>query len=314
MKIRDGNLPIGKGTFIYRLTNLAQTFPSLRALVDQLVRDGYQWVAIKAQDGYMLGAGYYDDEVRLLDTFVPMLEKAGIEAHGWGYCYGNTNLWRRTRNWHKMESDRIVEALIRWRFRSWMVDVEKEFKIENASTIAKNLMSLIKTKLVSHPAGIDVPIGLSSYRHPSEHNTWSGGWGFPFGAFLQYCDFSNPQVYWVGKNNVEEQTEQAVREWNEIKELSIVAAGTIYRDPRTGWRPTGDQVARFNVLCKEMPEVIATCYWEHREPFARGYNDIITALSEFDWRATTEPEPEPEFDCKTEIESLKRRVSILENR
>lgn len=322
-KIRDGNLPTGKGTFIWLLPRLIDQFGSMGALVDQLVEDGYQWVTIKAQHGYLLGisSSYSsrDRHIALLDEFCPLAEASGIEVHGWGYNYGNTSTWRKITNQQQKETNRIVEAMVRWRFRSWLLNAESEFKVKGGNTAAVNLTNLVRETLETHPERVNVPIGISSYRFPSSHNTWAGGYGFPFWGFLQGCDFSNPQVYWQKKSNSVEQLEKSVKEWNEIVELPIVAAGTIY--PEGDWRPTGEQVMLFNERCKEMPEVIATCYWEHWYPFKYNYTDIISVLAAFDWQSTgedsqVEPEPEPNglFDCEAEIEDIKRRLDILENK
>jgi len=298
IKIRDGNLPQGKGTFTWLLPRLVSYFGSVDALIRQLVDDGYQWVAPKAQHGYLLGSGYDDNQIHLLDEFVPKAEEAGIEVHGWGYNYGNTNTWRKTTNQQQKETDRIVEAMVRWRFRSWMLNAESEFKVSGGNTAAVNLTNLVRETLAAHPEDIDVPIGLSSYRFTSSHPE------FPFAGFLQGCDFSSPQVYWQESKYPVEQLEKSVSEWNAVKVLPIVAAGTVY--PSGTWRPTGEQVTAFNNRAKEMPEVIATCYWEHYYPFKYGYTDVLDALSDFVWEAD-HPEPPPE-----EI-TLAQRLRIAED-
>jgi hypothetical protein len=277
-KIRDGNLPTGKGTFFWLMPRLVDLFGSVDALVDKLVEDGFQWVMVKAQHGYALGCSpSYDPaaQISLLDQFVPAAEEAEIQVHGWGYNFGNTTAYRRWNDQQGKETARIVEALVRWRFRSWTLNAEHNFKVSGGNTAAIDLTNLVRETLAAHPEEIDVPVGLSSYRYVSSHPD------FPFQGFLQGCDFSSPQVYWQLSRFPVDQLVKSVGEWNAVVELPIVAAGTVY--PEGSWWPTGDQLRLFNEAAKAMPEVIATCYWEHYYPYHNEKNDLIAALAEFDW-------------------------------
>jgi hypothetical protein len=276
------------------------------ALVDELQKSGYQWVCVKAQHGYALGCSpSYDTkaQIELLDGFVPTAEGAGIEIHGWGYNFGNTTTWRKLNNQQGKETDRIVEALIRWRFRSWTLNAEHNFKVTGGNTAAVNLVNLVRETLETHPEDIDVPIGLSSYRFPSSHTD------FPFAGFLQNCDFAAPQVYWQKSKYAVDQLEKSVKEWKAIEDLPFVVAGTVY--PEGEWWPTGEQVRAFNQAAKNMPEVIATCYWEHYYPYHNKRQDLIDALNDFVWEQKPE-EPTPEPTATEIIQEMRGLLDKLE--
>jgi hypothetical protein len=241
-----------------------------------------------------------------LDELVPAAEAAGIEMHGWGYNFGNTSAFRRWNDQQGKETARIVEALVRWRFRSWTLNAESEFKVSGGNTAAFNLTNLVRETLAAQTDGIDVPIGLSSYRFVSAHQPWQGKPGFPFWGFLQGCDFSGPQVYWQKSNFPVDQLVKSVREWNAVAELPIVAAGTIY--PEGEWWPTGEHVIRFSEAAKEMPEVIATCYWAHYYPLKFKRADLIAGLKKFDWPAMKIEEEEEEKLLTDEEITLAERM------
>jgi hypothetical protein len=304
IKIRDGNLPTGKGTFLWLLPRLVELFGSLGGLVDQLAEDGYQWVCIKAHDGTLFGSGYDDNQVELLDQIIPLLDAVNIEAHGWGYNYGNTTNWLKFNDQQGKETARIVEALVRWPFRSWTLNAEKEFKVTGGNTAAVNLINLVRETLSTHPDGIDVPVGLSTFRFVSSHPE------FPFAGFLGGCDFAGPQVYWQGSNFPVDQLVRSVNEWKAIADLPMVVAGTTY--PEGAWWPTGDQLVRFNEAAKEMENVIATCYWEHYYPLKYEKEDLVAALQVFDWPAVVleEEVEEPPERVFTEEELARARAML----
>lgn len=310
IKIRDGNLPTGKGMFIWLLPRLEILFGSMGAMVDQLAADGFQWVCVKAQHGYELGCSpSYDPpaQIRLLDELVPALEQAGIEAHAWGYNFGNTTNWRKFNDQEGKEIARIEEAMVRWRFRSWTLNAEPEFKVQGGNTAAVNLVNNLGDALAANPEGIDVPIGLSSYRFVSAHSAWGNEPGFPFWGFLQGCDFAAPQVYWQKSNYPIDQLVRSVNEWKAVADLPFVVAGTVY--PEGSWWPTGDQVLRFSEAAKEMDNVVAICYWEHYYPLKYQKTELVAALQVFDWPAVVlEPEVvEPPERVFTEEELARAR-------
>jgi hypothetical protein len=290
-KIRDGNLPTGKGTFVWLLPRLVDLFGSVGAMVEKLVEDDYQWVCVKAQHGYVLGCSpSYDPaaQIEILDEFVPAAEEAGIEMHGWGYNFGNTTAFRRWNDQQGKEIARIVEALVRWRFRSWTVNAEHDFKASGGRTAATTLINSLRESLAAHLEEIDVPIGLSSYKFISSHPD------FPFSAFLQSCDFSGPQVYWQLSRFPVDQLEKSVGEWTAVADLPVVPAGTLY--PEGSWWPTGEQVTQFNEAAKAMENVIGTNYWEYYYPVRYNKDDLTTALASFDWPSIPmddDPPPDP---------------------
>jgi hypothetical protein len=316
MYIRDGKLPTGKGMFLWLLPRLVERFGSVQQLVAYLEGAGYAWVCIQAQHGHSLGCSKsYDPQaqIHILDKLVPLLKEANIEVHGWGYIFGNTKLAFLRNRQQARENARIAEAIERWGFSSWTINAEGDHKVKDGDRYAREQMVALRELLETHPARIDVPLGISSYRFVSSHGQWKDKHGFPFQAFADYCDFGAPQVYWVQSNYPVDQLLKSVREWRALRpgeDWPLVVAGTVY--PHGSWWPTGAQLKAFNDMCKKLPEVIGVNYWELYYPFKYNRIDLASELASFQWPAYMSDDDPVDFPPNT-IGRIQRSIHRIES-
>lgn len=311
MKIRNGEIPTGKGDYIYVIERLVKWYGSLEKFVDAYYAAGFEWMFIKIFNGYVegTGGGKYDTnsegksiQMVLLDALMPLLYAKGIKAHAWGYCFGNTTPYRKWKKQDHLESDLAVNILRRYAergtpFLSFTVNGEKELKNGGGAVApAYSLMSRVTTKLKSDPL-IDVPVGFSSFRFPSLHN-------LPWETILEFCDFGQPQIYWQGSDNVEEQTIKSIQEWIEIKDIPQVVAGTTYTHDGVWW-PTPEHQQEFIDTLKiyTYDQVPAVCWWEHYYTLLQpGNYEIISSFEYGEKAEIPDPEPDPEPDTATKQE------------
>ncbi len=87
----------------------------------------------------------------------------------------------------------------------FVVDAEIEYKEKGRAVAARRYMEAVRSGLG------DMQIALSTFRFPRLHHE------LPFEEFLNYCDFSMPQVYHEKASNVEEQLEKSVEQYLNLK-------------------------------------------------------------------------------------------------
>jgi hypothetical protein len=120
-----------------------------------------------------------------------------------------------------------------------------------------------------------LPIALSSFRFPKTH------FQFPFGAFLESCDFAMPQVYFEAAHNVEDQLQRTADQYAALKPARpIVPTGPTYS--HAGWRPTAGEVTRFISKAKDMG-FAAVNFWAYDFSTRKANLDWWNAVASFDW-------------------------------
>ena len=218
----------GKGFYIwkvrYLLEVLGQVVPAEQdtdLIADVLKETGFTHAWIKVCDG----SGAYNiyngrDFAREL---VLSLKARGISAWGWQYVYGR---------YPDLEAKAAINRIRELGLDGFVVDAEVEYKAAGASA-ARRYMSLLRTEFPN------LPIGLSSFRFPSLHME------FPFDAFLEYCDFNAPQVYWMMATNAGAQLERCLYEFRTLikTQRPIFPTGAAYHEH--GWQATAGQVQEF---------------------------------------------------------------------
>ena len=221
----------GKGMYIWKVryllevlgagTSPAPTEVDTDLIADVLKKEGFTHAWIKVCDG----SGAYNiyngrDFAREL---VLSLKARGISAWGWQYVYGR---------YPNLEAKAAINRIHELGLDGFVVDAEVEYKAAGASA-ARRYMSLLRN------AFPNLPIGLSSFRFPSFHRE------FPFDAFLEYCDFNAPQVYWMMATNAGAQLERCLLEFRTLikTQRPIFPTGAAYHE--NGWEPTAGQVQEF---------------------------------------------------------------------
>src|SRR3990170_5379573 len=184
--------PTGKGIFLWQILRVAggDAYQIAKmAAAAQLTH-----VVIKVADGKY--SYNYSGGADLVPPVVAELRARGIQPWGWQYVYGSDPL---------AEAKKAVERVKQFNLTGFVVNAEGQFKAQGMYKAAKEYMKELRKGLPN------LPIALSTYKYPTLHKD------FPFLAFLDYCNFSMPQVYWIELTNPAEQLVRSVSEYRSLK-------------------------------------------------------------------------------------------------
>jgi len=230
----------GKGYYIWKLRFCEQGNPDRIAA---LAREAnLTHLMIKIADGAFpynvdLENGY--DYAR---PVIKRLQSQNIAVWGWHYIYGN---------YPEQEADIAIKRAIELGVDGFVVNAEQEFKQPNKAAAASRFMNKLRDNLGS------MPIALSTYRFPSYHAS------FPFSNFLERCDYSMPQVYWMkSDNNAGAQLQRCVNEYSQIKPFRpIIPTGPTFKEH--GWIPRESEVLEFMQVAQKLKlPAVNFWYWE----------------------------------------------------
>ena len=184
-------IPKGKGIYLWQIIRVAEGDPV--RIAKMAANANLTHVVIKVADG-KLPYNYYAGVDRVPGV-VSELRSRGIQPWGWQYVYGSDPL---------AEAKKAVERVKQFNLTGFVVNAEGQFKAPGMAAAAKTYMKELRKGLPN------LTIGLSSYRYPSVHKD------FPFKAFLDYCNFNMPQVYWLGATNPGQQLVRCVTEFQSL--------------------------------------------------------------------------------------------------
>ena len=253
----------GKGYYIWRVNECFGGDIGRIAIAAQ--DSGLGHVLIKIADG---PTGYNGDVRPLVET----LQRKGIEVWGWQYIYG----------YPAPEARMVVRRIRESGVTGLVANAEVEFKrMPNPAPIARSYMQSVRAEV-----GTDFPIALSTYRYPKYHPQ------FPYTAFLEYCDFNMPQVYWLLQHNPVWQLEESMRQYRAlIIQRPTIPTGCAWQSG--SWAPTSKDLVDFMDAARRLGCEAAN-YWAfdhtHKLP------GLWQTIAEYDWPVVhpTPPEPEPD--------------------
>lgn len=174
-------------------------------------------------------------------ALVAALRMRGISVWGWQYIYGR---------YPELEADMAIQRIRQFDLDGFVVNAEKEFKFASMAGQAERYMKRLRA------AFPELMIGLSTYRFPVLHPE------FVYDAFMKYCDFSAPQVYWAGATNAGAQLERCVREYKALKyKLPIYPTGAAYQE--YGWEAKASEIVEFMETAKRLG-LPGFNFWEMR--------------------------------------------------
>lgn len=251
----------GKGYYIWRLDRTQGGDIGRIAIAAQEAGLGH--VLIKIANG---AVGYNGDLRPLVET----LQRQGIEVWGWHYIYGYPASEAR------MAARRIRESGV----TGFVVNAEVEFKrMPNPSPIARAYMQALRAEV-----GLDFPIALSTYRYPRLHPQ------FPYAAFLEYCDFNMPQVYWLLQHNPVWQLEECIRQYDALSiQRPMIPTGAAWKEG--SWMPTVQDLVTFMDAARQHGFEAANFWaWEHTELLPA----LWQAIADYDWPVEQPAPPEEE--------------------
>lgn len=250
---------LGKGYYMWQLPYCDGADPA--RIAERARRADLSHVLIKIADG-----GYWDynvDEERDLDLVPPVLKALrddGVEVWGWQYVRGDQPI---------VEADRAIKRIAELDVDGFVVDAEQEYRDSSKERAAAAYMERIRTRFP------DLPLALSSYRYPRTHRA------LPFDAFLEYCDYAMPQVYFEQSHNPVEQLRRCADQYMQLEQARpIIPTLPTYR--RGDWQPTRDEIHRFLNEAKESGMSAANA-WSWDFATREAYLDMFEAVADFEW-------------------------------
>lgn len=183
----------GKGFFLWKIPSCEKGDPESIA---QAAEDaGLSHVLIKIANSTKTYNYIEEDDKDLVPSVVVALRKRGIQSWGWQYVYGDLPV---------QEAKQAVNRVIGLGLDGFVVNAEIEYKESRKEKAAVKYMEKIRASLPN------LPIALSTFRYPTYHPS------FPYEEFLTYCDYTMPQVYWMGGRNPGSQLHRSFKEYQAI--------------------------------------------------------------------------------------------------
>jgi len=252
----------GKGFFIWRINACEGGDPYKIAL--EANRAGFSYVLIKIANGIYTYNHDFDLDIDLVPPVVQALKSMGIQVWGWHYVYGNDPI---------PEANIAVRRVKELNLDGYVIDAEGEYKESGKKTAARYFMDELKSGL-----GNSVPIGLSSYRYPSLHP-------IPWNEFLEKCDYSMPQVYWMDSHNPGAQLERTINEFDSPSiqyHPPIQPVGAAFTE--YGWTPTIGEVYEFMDTAWEFNlKGVSFWEWHHCREVVKPELEMWEAITNYEW-------------------------------
>lgn len=256
----------GKGFFIWKINNCEMGDPQL--IASEAQEAGLSHILIKIANGIYT---YNYDWTQMIDLVPPVaqaLKNHGIQVWGWHYVYGDDPI-----NEARIAITRVSDLGL----DGYVIDAESEYKESGKTTAAKQFMSELRSGF-----GNSIPIALSSYRYPTLHP-------IPWSAFLEKCDYTMPQVYWMEAHNPGAQLERTVREYENLEyHPPMIPVGAAFTE--WGWAPTSSEILEFLDTARAL-NLSAANFWEWyncREVLTPSH-EIWDLIGNYDWGTGFEP-------------------------
>lgn len=250
----------GKGFFIWKINNCESGNPNSIAVESQ--EAGLSHVLIKIANGIYTYNYDWNLMVDLVPPVVSALHDIGIQVWGWHYVYGDDPI-----NEARIAIKRVQDLDL----DGYVIDAEAEYKEPGKTTAARNFMTELRSGL-----GMNMPIALSSYRYPSLHP-------IPWSTFLERCDYSMPQVYWMEANNPGAQLERTILEYETLDyNPPIIPVGAAFTE--YGWTPTNGEVQEFLDTARALNLPAANFWeWHNCREVVTPPHDMWNLISSYDW-------------------------------
>ncbi len=255
----------GKGIYLWQIQRVAGGDPA--AIANMAAAANLTHVLIKVADGrYGYGFSAGKD---LVPGVVAALRAKGIQPWGWQYVYGAD---------HKAEAQKAIDRIKGLGLAGFVVNAEGQFKAKGMADIARKYMKLLR-------AGVgNFPIGLSTYRYPTVH------YQFPFGVFLEYCDYNLPQIYWIESVNPAQQLKKSYDEYKAIKPWRpYIPTGAAFA--QGNWTVTPAQINEFLAKARAM-QLPGANFWEMGAAKENG-GKLWKTIRGYNWSTGTSITPAP---------------------
>jgi hypothetical protein len=247
----------GKGFFIWQIPS-CESGDATR-IAARAAAAGLTHVLIKIADA---GNAYNIDKngKDLIPPVVAALHARGIQAWGWHYVYGYDPT---------AEARVAVQRTLALQLDGYAIDAEAEWQYSGRAAVARTFCQSLRAGLGS------LPIALSSFRFPNYHTA------FPWSAFLEYCNYNMPQVYWEGAHNGADQLQRSYDEFRKISPWRpMIPTGPAYSN--YGWRPAASELTAFLQKALEIGLTGAN-FWSWDYSTQPSYVDLWNAVANFPW-------------------------------
>lgn len=253
----------GKGFFIWQIPRVEGGVASEIARLAQ--EAGLTHVLIKIADGTSSYNVDLDTGVDLVPAVAQALRARGIQVGGWHWVYGYDPV---------READIAIRRTLELGLDIYVVNAESPYKEPGKAIAATIFMDRLRAGLPT------LPVALSSYRYPSLHPQ------FPWEEFLEKCDISMPQVYWLLNHNPGEQLVRSLREYQAITPFrTFIPTGAAFT--QSGWSPTPDDIVEFLDTARSLNLQAANFYeWANCRLYLPSVWDEIKA---YDWAGPVTP-------------------------
>ncbi len=289
-------IPYGKSIYFWHPDNFPSWTPE--AMAGYTVALDVESVALKLANGNSL----YGDRGRLVDAFGAQ----GLRVGGWQYYYSGVRFISPTSSEYRLTGitpENEVEysklAIEQYNPAYWIIDAEREFKVNGQADRAKRLM----LALMPFCHARNIPVGLSSYRFPEVHREFP--W-YEFATVAGGVDFQYPQVYWnkpalgfpgygplVELDKSYWQYRDMYASWK-IPLPPYIPVGRAYVGD--GYAVPGPSAAEITIFMNEAvkQQLAGFSFWNvdslHRH---EGGAERYAAISQYKWPGTNPPPPVP---------------------
>ncbi len=254
----------GKGFFTWKLPNCESGDANL--IAKQARSAGLTHLVVKVADGTMIYNGTWGDPKDYTSPVVTALRANGVKVWGWHYIYGDNPVG---------EANIAITRIRQYNLDGYVIDVEKEYKESGKKAAAKKFMGTVRN------AFPNLTIALSSYRYPSLHPQ------IPWKEFLEKCDITMPQVYWLKAHNPGDQLARCVKEFQaKSPSLPIIPTGAAYRE--FGWQPTDKEVLEFIKKAKEL-NLSGVNFWEWSDARSGKLPGVWETIQKYNWSERDAP-------------------------
>lgn len=260
---------LGKGFFIWKIKDCESGDPQKIAL--EAHEADFSHVLIKIANGIYSYNYDWDHMIDLVPPVAQALKSYGIQVWGWHYVYGDDPI-----NEARIAIRRVQDLSL----DGYVIDAEAEYKESGKTTAARQFMTELRSGL-----GNNFPIALSSYRYPSLHP-------IPWSAFLEKCDYTMPQVYWMQAHNPGSQLIQTVYEYENLAyHPPMVPVGSAFTEH--GWAPTTTEILEFLDTARSLNLTAANFYeWYNCREVLTPQHEIWDLIASYDWESGTQPPAE----------------------
>lgn len=249
----------GKGFFIWQIHNVEAGNPA--AIANKAAAAGLSHVLVKIADGNYPVNLHPQTKIDLAPAVAQALKAKNIQVWGWHYVYGYDPLG---------EAQIAIRRIQQLNLDGYVIDAEAEYKEPGRDTAARRFMNELRRRLPD-----SFPIALSSFRFPTYHPQ------LPWKAFLEYCNYNMPQVYWEKAHNPARQLERCVRELLAIHpSRPVIPTGPTYK--HNGWAPTSTDMLEFLDTTRAMGLTAANFFsWDE---CCRDLKPLWETLSNYSWQ------------------------------